>query len=128
MSGSLECLEGRIRLEGISRLHGELLPYGDKMSMVNTYGYSTAQLLVQILKWGDKLTRENIMKQATLLKNAELDLALPGVKISTGPQDVRVSKQLQMMKFNGERRESAPYPRGARPDWLGTSHCSYLCG
>src|SRR3978361_1201218 len=34
-------------------------PEGDKMQRVNTYGYSTAQLLVQILKQsGDDLTRE----------------------------------------------------------------------
>jgi branched-chain amino acid transport system substrate-binding protein len=81
-------------------------PEGDKMNTVNTYGYSTAQLLVQILKQcGDDLTRENIMKQAASLKGVELDLALPGMKINTGPDDYRVNKQLQMMKFNGERWE-----------------------
>ena len=81
-------------------------PEGDKMSTINTYGYSAAQLLVQILKQcGDDLTRENIMKQAASLKNVELDIALPGLKINTGPDDYRVNKQLQMMKFNGERWE-----------------------
>lgn len=81
-------------------------PEGDKMNTVNTYGYSAAQLLVQILKQcGDDLTRENIMKQAASLKNVELDLALPGLKINTGPDDYRVNKQLQMMRFNGERWE-----------------------
>jgi len=81
-------------------------PEGDKMNTVNTYGYSTAQLLVQILKQcGDDLTRENVMKQAASLKNVELDLALPGLRINTGPNDYRVNKQLQMMKFNGERWE-----------------------
>ena len=45
-------------------------PDGDKESMFNTYGYSTAQLLVHVLKQcGDDLTRENVMKQATSLKN-----------------------------------------------------------
>ena len=39
------------------------------------------------------------------LKNIELDLILPGMKINTGPNDYRVNKQLQMMKFNGERWE-----------------------
>ena len=43
-------------------------PEGDKLNTVNTYGYSTAELLVQILRQcGDDLTRENIMKQATSL-------------------------------------------------------------
>ncbi len=81
-------------------------PDGDKMNTVNTYGYSTAQLLVQILKQcGDDLTRENVMKQAASLKNVELDLALPGMRINTSADDYRVNKQLQMMKFNGERWE-----------------------
>jgi branched-chain amino acid transport system substrate-binding protein len=81
-------------------------PEGDKDSSFNTYGYSTAQLLVHVLKQcGDNLTRENVMKQATSLKNVQLDLSLPGIVGNTTPDDYRVNKQLQMMKFNGERWE-----------------------
>jgi ABC-type branched-subunit amino acid transport system substrate-binding protein len=81
-------------------------PEGDKDSSFNTYGYSTAQLLIEVLKrCGDDLTRENIMKQATNLSGVQLDLALPGIVGSTSPNDYRVNKQLQMMKFNGERWE-----------------------
>jgi hypothetical protein len=54
---------------------------------------------------GDDLTRENVMKQATSLKNVVIDLALPGIVANTSPTDYRVNKQLQMMKFNGERWE-----------------------
>lgn len=81
-------------------------PEGDKDSSFNTYGYSTAQLLVHVLKAaGDDLTRENVMKQATSLHNVQLDLSLPGIVGSTSPTDYRVNKQLQMMKFDGERWE-----------------------
>jgi branched-chain amino acid transport system substrate-binding protein len=81
-------------------------PDGDKNSNFNTYGYSTSQLMVHVLKQcGDDLTRENVLKQATNLKNVELDLALPGIKGNTAPNDYRVNKQLQMMRFNGERWE-----------------------
>ncbi len=81
-------------------------PDGDKNSNFNTYGYSTAQLMVHVLKQcGDELTRENVLKQATNLKNVDLDMALPGIKGNTTPNDYRVNKQLQMMKFNGERWE-----------------------
>jgi branched-chain amino acid transport system substrate-binding protein len=81
-------------------------PEGDKDSSFNTYGYSTTQLLVEVLKrCGDELTRENVMKQATSLKNVQLDLSLPGIVSSTSPTDFRVNKQLQMMRFNGERWE-----------------------
>src|ERR1700723_1237351 len=81
-------------------------PDGDKNSNFNTYGYSTAQLMVHVLKQcGDDLTRENVLKQATNLKDVQLDLALPGILGNTTPDDYRVNKQLQMMKFNGERWE-----------------------
>jgi branched-chain amino acid transport system substrate-binding protein len=81
-------------------------PEGDKNSSFNTYGYGTAQLMVHVLKQcGDDLTRENVLKQATNLKNVQLDLALPGIVGNTTPNDYRVNKQLQMMKFNGERWE-----------------------
>jgi ABC-type branched-subunit amino acid transport system substrate-binding protein len=81
-------------------------PEGDKDSSFNTYGYSTSQLLIEVLKrCGDELTRENVMRQATSLKDVQLDLALPGIVGSTSPNDYRVNKQLQMMKFNGERWE-----------------------
>ena len=81
-------------------------PEGDKNSSFNSYGYGTAQLMVHVLKQcGDDLTRENIIKQATNLKDVQLDLALPGIVNNTTPNDYRVNKQLQMMRFNGERWE-----------------------
>jgi ABC-type branched-subunit amino acid transport system substrate-binding protein len=81
-------------------------PEGDKESLFNTYGYSTAQLMAYVLKQcGDDLTRENVMKQATSLNKVTFDLSLPGISISTSPTDYRVNKQLQMERFNGERWE-----------------------
>ncbi len=79
-------------------------PEGNRMSSFNGYGYSTTQLLVEILKrCGDDLTRENVMKQTTSLKGVALDLLLPGITINSSPTDYRLNKQLQMMKFDGER-------------------------
>jgi branched-chain amino acid transport system substrate-binding protein len=81
-------------------------PDGDKDSSFNAYGYSTSQLMIHVLqKCGDNLTRENVMKQATSLKDVQLDLSLPGILANTSPTDYRVNKQLQMMRFNGERWE-----------------------
>jgi branched-chain amino acid transport system substrate-binding protein len=81
-------------------------PDGDKDSNFNTYGYGTAQLLAHVLQQcGDNLTRENVMKQAASLKDVTSDIALPGIKANTSATDYRVNKQLQMMKFNGERWE-----------------------
>jgi ABC-type branched-subunit amino acid transport system substrate-binding protein len=81
-------------------------PDGDKTSGFQVQGYNAAQLMVEVLKrCGDNLTRENIMKQATSLTGVKLDLALPGVSINTSPTDYRVNKQVQMIKFSGERWE-----------------------
>jgi branched-chain amino acid transport system substrate-binding protein len=80
-------------------------PDGDKMG-VGAYGYLVAETLVQVLKQcGDNLTRENVMKQAASLKDLELGGLLPGIKINTGPNDFAPVKQMQMMRFNGERWE-----------------------
>src|SRR5256884_435970 len=77
-------------------------PDGDKDSSFNSYGYSTSQLMIHVLqKCGDNLTRENVMKVATSLKNVVIDLSLPGIVANTTPDDYRVNKQLQMMRLNG---------------------------
>ena len=81
-------------------------PELDATSGLSTYGYSAAELLVHILKEsGDNLTRANVMHEATNIKGFTGDLALPGMKIFTAPDDYRVNKQFQLMKFNGERWE-----------------------
>jgi hypothetical protein len=81
-------------------------PSGDKTSIYNSYAYGVAQLLVVVLKQcGDDLTRENVMRQATNLKNVTQDMMLPGTSITTSPTDYRLYKQFQMMRFTGERWE-----------------------
>jgi branched-chain amino acid transport system substrate-binding protein len=47
------------------------------------------------------LTRENVMRQAAAnLKDLELGLLLPGLRINTSPTDYL--EQMQMSRFNGE--------------------------
>jgi ABC-type branched-subunit amino acid transport system substrate-binding protein len=94
---------------GMKRWHAfmdKYYPEGDKTSSFNTYGYGAAQLLVHVLDLcGDDLTRENVMRQATNLKDVVLDITLPGISITTSPTDYRVNKQFRMMRFTGERWE-----------------------
>ena len=62
--------------------------------------------MVQVLKQcGDELTRETIMRQAASLKDLELGMLLPGIKINTGPDDFYPIEQMQMTRFNGEYTE-----------------------
>jgi branched-chain amino acid transport system substrate-binding protein len=81
-------------------------PEGDKTSSFSVYGYVTAQTMVQVLKQcGDELTRENIMRQAANLKDFELGLLLPSIKINTSRTDYFPVEEMQMSRFNGERGE-----------------------
>jgi ABC-type branched-subunit amino acid transport system substrate-binding protein len=66
------------------------------------FGFGSAALMAYVLKQcGDDLTRESIMRQATSLKDYVGPMALPGAKANTSPDDYRVTKQLQLAKFNG---------------------------
>ena len=77
-------------------------PDGDRNSNFTVYGYTVAQGLVQVLRQcGDDLTRENVMRQAANLKNFELPMLLPGIKVNTSPSDYFPIKQMQMQRFNG---------------------------
>ena len=70
----------------------------------NAYGYNVAILMTQVLKQcGNDLSRENIMRQAANVKNFELPLLLPGVKVNTSPTDFAPIEQEQLAKFNGEK-------------------------
>jgi branched-chain amino acid transport system substrate-binding protein len=80
------------------------LPDGKLSDSNNVYGYSVAQTLVQVLKQcGDDLTRANIMRQAANLKNLQLPLALPGIKINTSPTDFYPFESLQLQRFDGKQ-------------------------
>ena len=81
-------------------------PDADRKSAFNVYGYSVAQSIVAVLKQcGDGLTRASVMKQAANLKDLQVDMLLPGVKINTGPKDFYPIEQMQLMKFDGKTWE-----------------------
>jgi branched-chain amino acid transport system substrate-binding protein len=73
----------------------------------NAYGYNVAILMAHVLKQcGNDLSRENIMRQAANIKDLELPLLLPGVKINTSPTDFAPIEQEQLARFNGEKWET----------------------
>ena len=81
-------------------------PDGNKLDGSVVYGYGAAQTMVKVLQMcGDDLTRENVMKQAASLKEFTPDTLLPGVTINTSATDFAPIKQLQMMRFKGEKWE-----------------------
>jgi len=80
------------------------MPGADVNDFAYLYGYGAAELMTMVLKnCGNDLTRANLMKQATSIKDLQLDVMLPGIKYSTGPNDYFLVEQLQLGRFDGKR-------------------------
>jgi ABC-type branched-subunit amino acid transport system substrate-binding protein len=80
------------------------LPGEDVRRPSFVFGYNSAAALVQVLKQaGSDLSRENIMRQATNLRDVELPMLLPGIKVNTSPTDYYPVQQLQLVRFDGKR-------------------------
>ena len=100
-------LEGRSRREGIHRPSStNICRPIDLIDSNAIYGFGAAATMVQVLKQcGDDLSRDNIMKQAANLKDLELPMLLPGIKINTSPDNFSPIRQMQLARFNGESWE-----------------------
>jgi ABC-type branched-subunit amino acid transport system substrate-binding protein len=85
-------------------------PESDPANPVWSYGYTMAQALVIVLqRAGNDLSRENIMKAATSLPDTTtLPMVLPGIKISTGPNDYRPMKSMRLVRFDGTMYKLMP--------------------
>jgi branched-chain amino acid transport system substrate-binding protein len=76
---------------------------GDLTDANAVFGYSVARTMVQVLKQcGDELTRNNVIKQAASLKDFDAGTGLPGITISTGPDDFAPIKSVQLARFDGK--------------------------
>ena len=91
----------------------ELAPFFDWMKKympdakledsLNLAAWAYGQTLEHVLRQcGDDLTRENILRQATNLKNWRNPALLPGSLISTSPTDYRVIEFMKLQRFNGK--------------------------
>jgi ABC-type branched-subunit amino acid transport system substrate-binding protein len=70
------------------------------------YGFITAATMVHVLEQcGDDLSRENILRQALAIKDLELPMLLPGIRINTSPDNYYPIRQMQLFRFNGEHWE-----------------------
>ena len=87
-----------------ARVYWPDLPGEDVRRSSFVYGYNSAGALIQVLKQaGSDLSRENIMRQATNLRDLELPMLLPGIKVNTSPTDYWAVQQLQLIRFDGKR-------------------------
>jgi hypothetical protein len=79
---------------------------GDIRDQNYVFGYNFAMALEHVLKAaGNDLSSENVRKQAYSIRDLELPMLLPGIKVNTAPDDHIPVKQMQFMRFNGKQWE-----------------------
>jgi ABC-type branched-subunit amino acid transport system substrate-binding protein len=78
-------------------------PEGDPSDTNTVWAYTAAQLATIILdRCKDNLTRENLMKVATSLKDVRLAMLEDGIAVSTSPTDYLAIKQARLQRFDGK--------------------------
>jgi ABC-type branched-subunit amino acid transport system substrate-binding protein len=66
------------------------------------FAYSSAQMIVEVLKrCGDDLSRANLLKQATNMRDLQLPLFLSVVKINISPTSRVAWRKASMARFDG---------------------------
>jgi ABC-type branched-subunit amino acid transport system substrate-binding protein len=71
----------------------------DKLTV---FGYYCAAATVKLLaQCGDTLTRANLLDKITHLQNMAVPMLLPGVTMSSTPENYSVIRQMQIQRFNG---------------------------
>jgi branched-chain amino acid transport system substrate-binding protein len=82
------------------------MPDGDVRDQNFVNGYNSAMVLEALLKaCGDDLSTANILKQAYAIKDMELPMMLPGIRVNTSPTDHVPIEQMQFMRFTGRQWE-----------------------
>jgi branched-chain amino acid transport system substrate-binding protein len=74
----------------------------DPTDKYGVLGYYHGAMVVALLKQcGDNLTRENLLWQATHMKDVTVPMLLPGITLNTAPDDYAPIKQMQLQRFDG---------------------------
>ena len=78
-------------------------PDGDPSDTNTVWAYTAAQLATEILdRCQDNLTRENLLKVATSLKDVRLPMLMNGITVNTSADDYLAIKQVQLQRFDGK--------------------------
>jgi len=85
-------------------------PNDSALDAIGVSGYVNAQMAEYVLNAaGNELTRENLLKKATTLKDVTLSLLLPGIRLSNTPEDYRAYHGFQLSRFDGKGWTSVEY-------------------
>lgn len=67
-------------------------------------GYINSFMIARVLKaCGNDLTRDNILKHATSLKEVVAPMLLPGITLTNSPDDYLAFHAMQLAQFDGEK-------------------------
>jgi len=78
-------------------------PNESALDAIGVSGYHNAQMAAHVLgKAGDELTRENLIKQATTLRDVTVPMLLPGMTLNNTPEDYRAYHSFQLSRFDGK--------------------------
>jgi branched-chain amino acid transport system substrate-binding protein len=76
---------------------------GNPKEALNAYGYLVTSVLRRLLEQcNGNFSRESIMRQANNLRDLEVPLLLPGIRINTSPTNHHPLRQLQLQRWEGQ--------------------------
>jgi len=77
-------------------------PSGDPKDVFNVSGYTVATALVEgvLRRAGNDLTRANVLKQATSIRDLRIETLLPGILVNTSSEDYYPLEAMQLAKYN----------------------------
>jgi len=80
----------------------DYLPGQDPNDTSMVTGYNSGMIMAHVLRRsGDDLSRENVLRQAAAIRELALPMLLPGVTVSTGPDDYLPYQTLRLQRFDG---------------------------
>jgi branched-chain amino acid transport system substrate-binding protein len=81
-------------------------PDGDLTDTSNIFGYGIAATMLQVLRQcGRDLSRESLMREAANLRNVEVPVLLPGIRVDTSPTNYHPIRQMQLARWTGSTWE-----------------------
>ncbi|MFH0520042.1 ABC transporter substrate-binding protein [Streptomyces sp. M41] len=97
-------------------------PDSDPTNQFNAYGWAAASSLHKALDAMECPTREGLRDAVRNLKDVEVGMLLPGVTLSTGPDDAFPIETMQLMRFKGERWQLFGDPVDTRKEFGAPGH------
>ncbi len=82
------------------------LPDADISDSFYVYGYAATMTTIHVLRaCGNDFSHENLMRQASNMKDVEVGALLPGIRISSSPTNFHPIRQIQLMRWTGKTWE-----------------------